>query len=294
MIMMVSSKIYALEITNTSFRGMTIVTVDVMKFAGYITMATTVTNLTWYKMAALNVVLLVIFGITVLLVLPETPAFLAVQNKEAEARRILRVIRGPKADVDAELSLLKLHNAKEGGSLGYTALVKKDALKKMTALFVLLFFRAFCGSDVIISYTTRMLKDLGVTLDHGISTLIISSVSLSGIIPMSAVVDRVGRRLCMITSLVIMAMSYSALGFYAYFLPPPQLAGHKLDIRLLPSLDDNVTVSYLPEATRYVEPRHACGSQIFALSIWLHPRLFQLFFSFCYLPTPGPGLFESI
>ncbi|XP_063883101.1 facilitated trehalose transporter Tret1-2 homolog [Scylla paramamosain] len=248
--MLISSKIYAAEITNISFRGMATITTEVMKFVGYLTVAATATDLSWYKMAMINVILLVIYGISVWLVLPETPAFLTVQNKEAEARRVLRVVRGPKADVDAELSLLKLRNEREDGSSGYTALIKKDTrmLNKMVPLFVLIFLRAFCGSDVIISYTTRMLKDLGVTMDHNLSTLIISSVSLSGVILSGSVVDRVGRRLCLIVSLVFMATGYAMLGFYTYFLPPAPLPGHEPDIRLLPSLDDSATVSYLPEA----------------------------------------------
>lgn len=271
--MMVSSKIYVVEITNISFRGMATITLEVMKFVGYVTVAATVTDFSWYKMAALNAILVVIFGVSVLVFLSETPAFLAVQNKEAKARRILRVIRGPKADVDAELSLLKLRNEREDGSSGYTTLIKKDILKKLVALFVLIFFRVFCGSDVIISNTTRMLKDLGVTLDYSLSTLIISSVCLGGAILVGCVVDRVGRRLCLIASLVVMAVGYGMLGFYAYFRPPPPLPGHRPDIRLLPSLDDNATVSYLPDATR-------CGSHG-------TPVVHKYSFAFFYVTTLG-------
>ena len=241
------TKIYAAEVTNISYRGMASTFLEIMKYIGLVLVAAAATKVEWYTIACINGVLVILFS-GIVLTMPETPAFLAVQNKEEEARKVLRLIRGPKADVDAELALLKLRNERKDGNSGWAALFKPDMLKKVAVLFVLLLMRDFCGSDVIMVHITRMLLDAGVTLDHSLSTLIITLVALCGVIVLSAMVDRIGRRWCLLASFFIMAVGYTMLGFYGYFLPPPPALHSHHEIILLSPLDTNATVSYQPEA----------------------------------------------
>ena len=217
-----------------------------MKFVGIVVIAV-ITDIEWYKIACINAILVVMFGGAVM-ALPKSPSFLAIQNKEEEARKVLRLIRGPKADVEAELAILKQRNERNNGNYGFAALFKLDMLRQIAALIVLLLIRDLSGSDVVMVHTTRMLRDSGVILDPGLSTFIVTSMGLCGAILLSLVVDRIGRRWSMMVSFMMMAVGYVMLGFYCYFMPPLPPLQPDLEIRLLSPLDDNTTVSYQLEA----------------------------------------------
>lgn len=242
-----TTKIYVAEITNNSFRGMASTFLETMKYVGIVVVAAAATSIQWYMIAGINAVVMVMLG-GAMLALPESPAFLAIKNRKREARKALRLIKGPKADVDAELELLTLRNEQKGGNSGYAALFNQGMLKQVAALFMLLALRDFCGSDVVMVHTTRMLQDTGVTIDHGLSTLIVTAVSLCGVLFLSVVVDRLGRRWSMMGSFTVMAVGYVIMGFHSHLMPPPAIQPDS-EMRLVSPPDDNATASYMAEAS---------------------------------------------
>ena len=72
--------------------------------------------------------------------------YLYVADKEDEARRILRKLRGPNADVTAEMDEYRQMNQvhKEHGSL-LKSVMEKDIRAKLGITFVLAFIQAFSG-----------------------------------------------------------------------------------------------------------------------------------------------------
>ncbi|XP_050708881.1 facilitated trehalose transporter Tret1-like [Eriocheir sinensis] len=243
--MMQTSKIYVAEISNTSIRGMASTYLEMMrwmKLTGFLVVAAVAIKVPWYIIACAMAVLTLVYGGATLAV-PESPNFLAVQGRYEEARRILRRLRGPRADVDAELTLLRLLNQRRDGASGFAAIFKWDVLKQMAALILLGTLRSMCGVETITVHCTRMLLDTGVSLDHTLGTLVVNSAYVFGGLCLTQLVDRLGRRWSMVVSLTIVVAGNAVLGCYCYFfqvLPQPSL-----DIKLLSPLDDNTTVPYI-------------------------------------------------
>lgn len=237
-----ASKIYVAEISNANIRGMSCTFMDMVKLGGLVLVVALSIKVSWFVIAAGSAVLALVHG-GVMLALPESPNFLAVQGREEDARRVLRWLRGPGADVDAELVLLRLHNQRSDGALGFATLLKWDVLKTMATLLLLITFRGLCGCDMITIHCTRMLLATGVTVDHTLGTLTVNSAYVLGGLLLTVLVDRLGRRQSMLVSLTVMLVGNCVLGCYCYFFL--ESAVPSLGIELLSLLEANKTVSYL-------------------------------------------------
>ncbi|XP_050699276.1 solute carrier family 2, facilitated glucose transporter member 6-like [Eriocheir sinensis] len=240
--MVQASEIYVAEISNASIRGTACTFMEIVKLGGFVLVVAVAIKVSWYVIAGGLAVLALVYG-GAMLAVPESPNFLAVQGREEEARRVLRRFRGPGADVDAELALLRHRNQRSDGASGFAALLKRDVLRSVAALLLLITFRSMCGCEMITVHCTRMLLATGVALDHTLGTLIVNSAYLLGGLCLTVLVDRLGRRRSMLVSLAVMLAGNTVLGCYCYSFPASAVPG--LDIELLSPLDTNTTVSYL-------------------------------------------------
>ncbi|XP_050701879.1 solute carrier family 2, facilitated glucose transporter member 6-like isoform X2 [Eriocheir sinensis] len=240
--MVQASKIYVAEISNASIRGTACTFMEMVKLGGFVLVVAVAIKVSWYVIAGSLAVLALVYG-GAMLAVPESPNFLAVQGREEEARRVLRRFRGPGADVDAQLALLRHRNQRSDGASGFAALLKRDVLRSVAALLLLITFRSMCGCEMITVHCTRMLLATGVTLDHTLGTLIVNSAYVLGGLCLTMTVDRLGRRRSMLVSLAVMLAGNTVLGCYCYSFPASAVPG--LDIELLSPLDANTTVSYL-------------------------------------------------
>lgn len=241
--MMQTSKIYVAEISNTSIRGTASTYLEMMKLTGFLVVAAVAVKVSWYIIACGIAVLMLVYG-GATLVVPESPNFLAIQGRDEEARRILRRLKGPRADVEAELALLRLLNQRRDGASGFAVFLKWDVLKQMAALIMLGTLRSMCGVETITVHCTRMLLDTGVSLDHTLGTLVVNSAYVFGGICLTQLVDRLGRRWSIVVSLSIVVAGNVVLGFYCYFFQVQSQSS--LDIKFLSPLD-NITVPYNAE-----------------------------------------------
>ncbi|XP_050701842.1 solute carrier family 2, facilitated glucose transporter member 6-like [Eriocheir sinensis] len=240
--MVQASEIYVAEISNASIRGTACTFMEIVKLGGFALVVAVAIKVSWYVIAGGLAVLMLVYG-GAMLAVPESPNFLAVQGREEEARRVLLRFRGPGADVDTELTLLRLRNQRSDGTMGFAGLLKWDVLRSVAALLLLITFRGMCGCEMITVHCTRMLLATGVSLDHTLGTLTVNSAYVLGGLCLTMLVDRLGRRRSMLVSLTVMLAGNTVLGCYCYFFPASAVPG--LDIELLSPLDANTTVSYL-------------------------------------------------
>lgn len=213
--MTVSSRSYITEISENSIRGAACTTLDLMRSTGCITITSLGILLPWYQLAFVSAGQVFLLGV-VFHFLPESPTYLVVNNQEDEARRVLRRLRGSKCNVDQEVRLIKVLNERQDGSSGWRVLLKTNVLKQVVTVSCLLMITHFCGSGVVRSNTTRMLQTSGLTLDKDMSTIIVFFVLFCGSLVMVILVDRIGRRWCLLASLIQTALAYAVLGTFVY------------------------------------------------------------------------------
>ncbi|XP_022834739.1 facilitated trehalose transporter Tret1 isoform X1 [Spodoptera litura] len=170
----------------------------------------------------------IIFGV-VFFFMPESPNFLVVKGKNDEAREALIRLRGSAYDVDYELNSLKARaEENKRNQVSYiAALKKKTALKALLICYALMVFQQLSGINAVIFNTSQIFSDAGATIAPTIATIIIGVIQVIATFISSLVVDKLGRRILLLLSALVMCVCSTALGVY-FFLQ--QTHGSEADI----------------------------------------------------------------
>jgi SP family galactose:H+ symporter-like MFS transporter len=151
-----------------------------------------------------------------MLVLPESPRWLAGKGRVEEARQALRRMR--QGDVEAELSELQQDTLKHKGSTPWSALLAPGARRPLIIGVALAVFQQVTGINTVIYYAPSIFQSAGMS-SASVSILATAGVGLVNVI-MTVVamnlLDRVGRRALllwglagMITMLVVLAAGFA-------------------------------------------------------------------------------------
>lgn len=152
--------------------------------------------------------------------MPETPSWLLSNNREEEAKKSLQFLRGAHTDITGEFERLKANLAKGANSqqIQPRELLKGSVLKPLLLSMALMLLQQFSGINSIIYFTVFIFQKAGSTMDKNLSTIIVGIVQLLATIASMFLVDRAGRRLLLLVSGVVMAISLAALGAFFYML----------------------------------------------------------------------------
>lgn len=182
-----------------------------------------------------------------LLLVPESPAWTAASGGDvARARRILQRIRGTGVDVGEEVdgwgagSGIPVVSAEEQGllaggdgavtlaspvssgkapaeHLGFVQVVRDPSYRPaIVAVVGIAFAQQFCGINSIIMYSVVLLADL-VPMNSSLLTIMISAINLFTTIACSPLPDRLGRKTCLLLSIIGQGSSSLALALSIRF-----------------------------------------------------------------------------
>lgn len=137
-----------------------------------------------------------------LLVMPESPRWLAAHGHRDAAGRVLGRLRGHPAggtEVEAELCGIEKQLAHEAGQpMGWRALMQGQGRKRLAIACTLQLWQQATGINVILYYAARLFSELGVPERHAATTLVSVNAALLvvGTLPGIALIDtpRVGRK----------------------------------------------------------------------------------------------------
>lgn len=170
-----------------------------------------------------------------LFLVPESPAWTATSTGDViQARRILQRIRGKHANIDEEVETWggdgKLPNEEERllaredstssdatatelepqlgaprsetGHLGFAQVVRDPLYRPaIIAVVGIMFAQQLCGINSVIMYSVSLLKDL-LPVSSALLTIIISIVNLGTTLLASPLPDKLGRKTCLLTSII--------------------------------------------------------------------------------------------
>ncbi|KAJ6782116.1 hypothetical protein PWT90_06657 [Aphanocladium album] len=168
-----------------------------------------------------------------LLVVPESPAWVAAHGDVSRAKGILQKIRGHQVDIEEETSTWGpvgasgeaqglLSQSEEGiisaagentspNHLGFFQVVKDPLYRPaIVAVVGAMFVQQFCGINSIIMYSVSLLQDL-LPISSVLLTILVSVVNLVMTVGCSPLPDRIGRKTCLMISVIGQGCSSFAL-----------------------------------------------------------------------------------
>ncbi|KAK7073890.1 hypothetical protein SK128_011750, partial [Halocaridina rubra] len=212
----VAGTAYIMEVADAKFRGtMSIVPSLIIVIGGQ------VYTCSWHCIALASP-LSSVFGTrnvptTRFFPLTRISSFLVIKHRRAEAAVVLKQLRGNYADIDEEIDDLERRNRTTGGEdSGYRALLKANIIKRMGVVIALFLFKQLSGNYVLIVQTGRVLEATGTPFRPATAASIAVGMRLAGTTTAFFLIDRIGRKYCLVTSHAVNAISLTILGVYVY------------------------------------------------------------------------------
>lgn len=160
-----------------------------------------------------------------LVFVPESPAWLAANRDVSKARLVLQRIRGANHDISEETAAWEDENLESeragllsqpepdagnpapspkpsGTHLGFIQVVRDPLYRPaIIAVVAVAFAQQFCGINSVIMYSVSLLTDL-LPMSSALLTILISVVNLVTTVSCSPLPDRLGRKTCIILSII--------------------------------------------------------------------------------------------
>lgn len=210
--------IYTAEIGETAIRGRLGSYLELMMSTGILFSYTISSFTTIYRLSIILSIIPLIF-FSVFSFMPETPVYYLMKNKEDQARASLLRLRGPEYNIDEELQTQKdalLEEAKNRGSF-LEAMKSKSSQNGLIVAYGLMFFQQLSGITAIVFYTTTIFAR-GGSVSQEASMIIAGSLQVFSTSISMLVVDKLGRKLLLISSIAAMTIGTLTLGTYFYML----------------------------------------------------------------------------
>ncbi|XP_065222917.1 facilitated trehalose transporter Tret1-like isoform X2 [Planococcus citri] len=170
-----------------------------------------------FTLTLICAVIPVIYALMMLL-LPETPYFHIMKKNLSAAKESMSWYRGSKYDSQPEL--LEIQNdieRDEAEKVPFLQAFQTKAAKRGLLIGIgAMFFQQFSGCNAVIFYTKSIFQDAGATIDPNLSSIIIGVVQTLSTYIASLIVDKLGRRLLMLMSIIVMTLCTFTLGLYFY------------------------------------------------------------------------------
>ncbi|XP_057373492.1 facilitated trehalose transporter Tret1-2 homolog [Daphnia carinata] len=170
----------------------------------------------WHIMCFLIGSLPIVLGVTMLL-MPETPPWLFSRNHETQAKDALHRLRGKYTNIEVEFQRIKTNANSQLTNSSYAKILTSGYLMKpLLITMALMFFQQSCGITAILFYSASVFQDAGSSLDRFLSSIIIGVVQVVFTGLSVLLVDRFGRRVLLMLSGVLMAVSFGGLSAFIY------------------------------------------------------------------------------
>lgn len=213
----ITAPMYTAEIAQSDIRGSLGSYFQLMLVIGVLFSYVIGTRTSVFGLSVICATIPLIFG-AIFVFMPETPAYLISKGKKEEAAKSLKWLRGSQYDYSGELAELQTQheeNSKNKVSIG-SAILRKASIKAIFISLSLMFFQQMSGINAVIFYTKDIFDAAQTGLDSGLATIIVGIMQVISVFVSSLIVDKLGRRILLLISIVCMAICTFILGVYFY------------------------------------------------------------------------------
>ncbi|XP_067642413.1 facilitated trehalose transporter Tret1-2 homolog isoform X2 [Eurosta solidaginis] len=213
----VAAPLYTGEIAQKEIRGTLGSFFQLMITAGILFVYAIGAGLNVFWMSIVCGVIPIVFGL-VFVFMPESPTYLVIKNKDEQAIKSIQWLRGKDYEYRAEIEELRdtQKKIKQDQVSWWEGLSRPVSRKALAISLGLMFFQQLCGINAVIFYSAQIFKDAQTGIDENLSTIVVGIMQFIATFVSTIVVDKLGRRLLLLTSAIIMALSTAAMGVYFY------------------------------------------------------------------------------
>lgn len=160
-------------------------------------------------------ILLIIFTICFMF-LPESPVYLIRKNRNEEAEKSIKLLRGAAYDAKAEIREFQdaFEQALKGPKSSLKEIAKRETAKAFGIILCVFFFFQMSGINAVTFYTTAIFIDAGIEMDPSLATISLGIVMVIATFATAAFVDRFGRVFLLIVSFVLMIAGLVGIGTF--------------------------------------------------------------------------------
>ncbi|XP_047359964.1 facilitated trehalose transporter Tret1-like [Vespa velutina] len=216
----VTGPMYTSEIGESEIRGRLGTFYHLFKTVGILIVAVLyLIDINMYQLSIISGFIPIIFGIAFSF-MPESPVYYLLKGNEDAARKIYIKLRGSQYDVEQELSMQKkMIEEVNKNKVSFLSLLKSKACKKAILIsYGLMTFQQLSGVNVVAFYIGFIFDKAGGFLGPKEATIIVGVIAITMVFISILTVDRLGRRILLTISCLIMCLSNLALGIYFYLL----------------------------------------------------------------------------
>ncbi|XP_012523463.1 facilitated trehalose transporter Tret1 isoform X2 [Monomorium pharaonis] len=150
--------------------------------------------------------------------MPETPVYYLKKGNETAARESLLRLRGDQYNIEAELQEHReaLEATRRSG-VPFSAMFSTPAVKKgFIIAYGLMLFQQMSGVNAIIFYSSDIFSRAGSSIEPSIATIIVGAVQVISVFLGTLVVDKLGRRVLLLASIIVLFLTTLIMGVYFY------------------------------------------------------------------------------
>lgn len=150
--------------------------------------------------------------------MPESPVYLVSRGRNESAVQSLQWLRGAQYDCAAEIAELQAQCEESRRSKASLASVlrRPSTLKAVSICFGLMFFQQMCGINAVIFFSKDIFDAAATGMNDGSCAILVGAIQVVAVFASALIVDRAGRRLLLLLSIVLMSVCTLLLGAHFY------------------------------------------------------------------------------
>uniref|UniRef100_U5EQL0 Facilitated trehalose transporter Tret1 n=1 Tax=Corethrella appendiculata TaxID=1370023 RepID=U5EQL0_9DIPT len=213
----VTAPMYIGEIAQSEIRGTLGTFFQLMVTIGILFVYAVGAGVNVFILSIICGIIPLVFGL-IFYFMPESPHYLVAKQRNEEATKALKWLRGSHYDEKSELEEIKREHEKirEEKITLVEAFAKKTTIRALIVSIGLMFFQQLSGINAVIFYTTDIFGAANTGIDPEIATIIVGVIQVIATFVSTLVVDKAGRRILLLLSDSVMAISTIILGVYFY------------------------------------------------------------------------------
>ncbi|XP_011314370.1 facilitated trehalose transporter Tret1 isoform X2 [Fopius arisanus] len=211
----VTAPMYTAEIAESSIRGSLGSYFQLMLCVGILLTYVLGSVVSMFVLSLISAVVPLVFFV-IFFFMPETPTYYLKKGDVGAARKSYRWLRGPDYNIEVELETQRetLAAAQRNQTSFLTSIRSRAAIKGLIIAFGLMFFQQLSGVNAIIFYSGSLFDAAGSSMDSNLSTIIVGVMQVIAVFISTLIVDKLGRRILLIGSVLAMCISALVIGVY--------------------------------------------------------------------------------